>query len=428
MTRVNMSDDLSPLERGKLLYEVHRYREALAQFVEHLKEYADDARAMAWAALCWVKLGDKQRAQLVAEQAISMDPDQVFAHLAYVQVLRARNKLAEAREAIREALKLDPGRPDILGTAAALACDQKKWAEALELCQQGLEQNPRDENCQHARAWALVNLGRVEEAKDCIHSMLADHPEDADCYGYLGYAALRQGKREEALEAFSTALKIDPENESSREGFLNALRMSYPLYGLVVRYLMWVSSLSSRVRWAMMLAEHFLEKLLQELANRHPALRPLIRWILWAWSVFSYLSFAARPIGNTLLRFNHYGRKFLREDEVMESNLVASSLLIGLAAWARWHLMGGTWSLVACIIYFTLVIPLTNIYTCLPGWPRKLMGAFAATLAVIGNMAIWAIYDSPLTGGGARELLQFYVILLLANQITASQLEKNRRD
>ena len=424
MKPIDVSEANNEFERGRLLYGIQRYREAIAQFAEHLKFNEDDPRATAYIALCLMRLGDKRRAVEVARQAITQDPDEVFTHLVLVQVLRTRGQLGEAREAMKAALALAPYRADVLGTAANLACDQKKWSEAMELTEEGLALDAYDENCISARGWALINIGRCEEAQVLLRQALVDHPEDADYQSLLGYASLRLGRGEEALEYFISALRTEPENDMAREGFLNALRSRYPIYGLVVRYILWLSTLSTQVRLALMFAEHFIERFLNEMARRHPWLRPLIQGLLFAWSVFSYLTLMARPVGNTLLRFSPQGRKILRADEILESNLISASLLLCGAGWLHWHFLGGTWSLVAFLVSLTMVLPLTNIFHCPEGWPRKVMGAFALVMWVLGNLAIWGFYDSPLTGGAAQDCLRFYALLMLANQLLCSQLEK----
>lgn len=424
----DLGGESSAFKRGQMLYLAQHYKEAQHQFAEHMKEFPDDAICMSYLGLCLARQGRKRAATEVAQQAIKLNPEEVFAHTSLATVYRMRRMVAEARLAVREALRLDPGRSDILGLSAFISCDQKKWAEALDLTAQGLTFDPRDENCLHARCWALINSGKAEEARGLLVEMLADNPEDSDAVSFLGYAALRQGKREEALEAFSQALRNDPENELARDGFLDALRMRYPFYGLIVRYLMWLSSLPNNIRWMLVVAEHFTEKFLRELAKRHPGLRPFISGLLFVWSIFSYLSFVARPVGNSLLRLSKYGRKILRADEVMESNFVSASIGLGLASWAMYHYEGRVWELVSCIIYFTMVIPLTNMYSCSAGWPRKLMGGFAFTLFTLGNLAIWGFYDSPLTGGSGADCIRLYGLLLMANQIVASQLEKVQAD
>lgn len=424
----DLGGESSAFRRGQMLYQAQHYREAQAQFADHLKEFPDDAICMSYAGLCLLRQGRKKAATEVVGQAIKLNPECVFAHTALATVYRMRRMVAEARTAVREALRLDPGRSDILGLSAFIACDQKKWAEALELTAQGLTFDPQDDNCLHARSWALINSGRAEEARGLLTEVLANAPEDSDAMAFMGYAALRLGKREEALDSFTSALRVDSENELARDGFLDALRMRYPFYGLIIRYLLWLSSLPNNIRWMLLVAEHFTEKFLREVAKRHPALRPLIGGLLFVWSVFSYLSFVARPVGNTLLRLSKYGRKILRGEEIMESNLVAGSIALGLSSWAYYHSVGRVWTLVACIIYFTMVIPLTNMYSCQAGWPRRIMGGFALTLFVLGNLAIWGFYDSPLTGGSGGDCIRLYGLLLMANQIVASQLEKVQAD
>lgn len=425
---VELGDESSAYRRGQLLYQHHRYAEAQQQFLEHLKEHADDSLAVSYIALCWMHQGKKRRAVQVAREAIKFDPECVFSHIVLGQTLRSLGKSAEALEAIRQAQSLAPDRADILGHIAHLLCDLKRWNDALEHSTRGLHTDPGDINCLHTHAWALINLGRIDEAKSILEEVLRENPEDDGALTYLGYAALRQGKREPALEYFSSALQLDPESEIARDGFMDALRMRYPVYGLIVRYLLWISTLPERVRWGLMVLEHFVEKYLRELARRSPALRPLISLFLYAWSVFAYLAWTGRPICNSFLRLNRYARKFLKADEIAESNLVTSSVVIGLASWVHWHTIGRGWSLVACIVYFTLCMPVTNAYSCQAGWPRKIMQVFAAAMFVLGNLAIWGFYEYPLTGGYGMDCIRLYSLLFLINQLVAHQLEKVRVD
>ncbi len=114
MNEPDLGGESSAYKRGHMLFQHQRFKEAQQQFVEHLKEYADDANAMAYIALCLLRQGQKRRATEVAGQAIKLDPECIFAHTALAQCYRSRHMLAEARLAVREALKLEPGRSDIL--------------------------------------------------------------------------------------------------------------------------------------------------------------------------------------------------------------------------------------------------------------------------------------------------------------------------
>ena len=184
MNEPDLGGESSAYKRGHMLYQHQRYKEAQQQFVEHLKEFPDDANAMAYIGLCLLRQGQKKRATEVASHAIKLDPECVFAHTSLAQCYRSRNMLAEARQAAREALKLDPGRPDLLGLSAFISCDQKKWAEALDVSGQGLALDPTDENSGHAHSWALINSGRSDEARVILLNMLADHPEDSDAMAF----------------------------------------------------------------------------------------------------------------------------------------------------------------------------------------------------------------------------------------------------
>lgn len=425
---IDLGAEDSAYRRGQRLFELHRYAEAQQQFVEHLKSNPEDPLAVSYIALCWMHQGKKRRAIQVAGEAIKLDPECIFAHVVLGQTLRAAGKSGEALETLRKALSLDPTRADLLGHIAHVMCDLKRWKESLEYSTQGLQNDPGDRACLHAHSWALIHTGKLEEAEGILRDVLQEHAEDDQALTFLGYIQLKRGQREKALDYFSSALQLDPESELARDGFMDALRMKYPLYGLVVRYLLWISSLPERVRWTLVVLEHFVERILRDIAQRQPALRPLIRGILYLWSIFAYLSWTGRPLCNSLLRLNKHARKFLKADEMMESNLVSGSVFLGLVAWVYWHTQTKVWSLVACIVYFTLSVPFTNAYSCQAGWPRNIMLAFAATLFVLGNLAIWGFHEYPLTGGYGMDCIRLYSLLLMVNQIVAHQLDKVQVD
>lgn len=418
----------SPFRRGLLLYERHKYEQAQEQFAEHLKFEPDDARAWAYIALCLLERGQKRKASQIAAQAISHDPECILAYVAAARSFRARGQRNEARKALQHALSLDPGDSDLLGFAALLACDQKKWQEALDLSDMGLRNDPTSQQCRLTQSWALMHTNRVPAAREILESMLRDNPENELALTHLGWAAIREGRREEALEHFSSALREQPNNELARDGFMEGLRMQYPLYGLVLRYLMWMQAMPEKLRWAMLLLERWIEGALREIARRSNLLRPLIEALLFAWSVFSYLIWTARPVTNMLLRLNRYARRFLKPEEILESNCVTAMLLMGGSCWLHWHFIGRVWSLVGCIVGFTMVVPISTAFSCPSGWPRRIMKGFAGVLFLFGLVSTWGFYDSPLTGGVGRQAIQAYALLLMVNQLMAHFLERAEGD
>ena len=168
-----------------------------------------------------------------------------------------------------------------------------------------------------------------------------------------------------------------------------------------------------------MIAENLVERLLGELARRYQLLRPVVRLLLLSWSIFSYITWIARPITNGMLRFNKYARRFLRPDEVQESSCLAAALVTrGLSYW-RYTAGGQAWSVVTGIVAFTMMIPITAAYSAPQGWPRKLMKAFALALFAVGAAAAWNFYNHPLTFGHGRQLIQVYAWMLMANKLLA---------
>ncbi|MBI3927690.1 MAG: tetratricopeptide repeat protein [Armatimonadetes bacterium] len=422
-------DDTARLfEKGALLYENRRYDKAQEFFVEHLKARPEDALALAYLSLCRLRQGSKKEASQLAEQAIAADPELDFAYVAASEAFRARGLLPGARKALEQALQLAPYRADLLGMAALLACDETRWARALELTEQGLAHDPLDHNCRNARSWALVHMGRLAEARTVVEEMLAQAPEDHVALTNLGWLSLREGERDRALEAFSNALRTQPESEPAREGLMEALRLRYPLYGLVLRWMLWMSSMPGGARMALVMVERILAQVLRELARRHRKLRGLVGVLLWLWSAFAHLTWTARPLANLLMRTNRHARSLLRPEEMLEANLVGLLLLLTGCSWGWWELVGGIWAKVALYVFLTMVIPVSCTFATPPGKRRNLTAVWSGLLFGLGLACISGYYNNPLTGGWAAGGLQLYFSGLTICQLMAVAFEEAKDD
>ena len=82
-----------------------------------------------------------------------------------------------------------------------------------------------------------------------------------------------------ALEHFREALRLNPSLEWARAGLVEALKARYPVYGLLLRYFLWMSTLSRRAQWAVILGACSF-RALRAVATNNPALAPWITPLL----------------------------------------------------------------------------------------------------------------------------------------------------
>lgn len=122
----------------------------------------------------------------------------------------------EAESCYREALRADPGKPEVLNNLGVLRLEEKRYEEARDLFRRALDRAPR-----YARArlnlagaqWALGERdGAVEEA------LRASELDPGDVAAHLTLASfyLALGKKVEARAEAQRALALDPANEQAQ--------------------------------------------------------------------------------------------------------------------------------------------------------------------------------------------------------------------
>src|SRR5205807_5174625 len=102
-----------------------------------------------------------------------------------------------------------------------------------------------------------TKLGRTQEAVQAVESALAREPENALSHANLGWSYLHQHDHKKALEHFREALRIDPENDYAKAGLVQALQARYFLYGLMLRYFLWMGRQSRTLQWIVILGLFF---------------------------------------------------------------------------------------------------------------------------------------------------------------------------
>ena len=127
-------------------------------------------------------------------------------------LLKDLGQKAEAEEAYRQALAIDPQHTYAWSNLGGLLEDLGQKAEAEEAYLQALAVDPR-----LAKTWAnlgvlLKDLGRKVEAEEAYRRALAVDPQDADAWSDLGNLLRSQKRYPEALDALEKAVTLSLEN------------------------------------------------------------------------------------------------------------------------------------------------------------------------------------------------------------------------
>jgi tetratricopeptide (TPR) repeat protein len=385
-------------QRADILWGQGRFAEAAGEIRQALTQDPDNARLHAMLSKCLVETEDFQKATDEARLAVHLAPDEPQAHYALANVMVQRNYLDEAQGAVEEAIRLDPQDVDHWSLAASIALERRDWPLALERAERGLEIDAEDVNCTNLRAMALVRLGQKQQAGATIDAALARNPENAISHANQGWTLLHRREPTKAMEHFREALRLDPEMDWARQGIVEALKSRNVIYRWMLAYFLWMSTLSGRAQWGIIIGALVLSRVLRGVARASPELAPYIWVVLGLYYVFVVLTWIAGPLFNLMLRLNRFGRLALSREETIASNWVGACLLMSLAGLAS-LLVGFGWGLLVAGMFGLLVMPLAATFQLPAGWPRSMMAAYTAMLLAIGvtGIAVGAIADAVAT-------------------------------
>lgn len=380
------------LARGTLLYDQKRYDRAAREFQEALVEAPDDGTAHAFLALCLLHQRQPDAAAVEAGRAIECDPDDDFVHYVASHVWKARHKHDEAMKSIHTALELSPGNAHYHGTAALFLTDRQEWEKALFYANRGIELDADDSLCYNTRALALMQLGRPSIAIDDLRDRLNDEPEDANTLSTLGWASLHKRDHAAALDAFTEALRIEPELESARTGMLHALSASYPLYGQLLRYFLWMGKMKPSQRLGYVLGSYYANRWLHRLRRSHPALAPLLFIPLLLLSIFNYLTWTAQSLAISLLSLNRRTRPMLKAAELTEARCTIALVGILGVSTVLWYSFGLVEWLVLALVTLLALMPLGCVWRLRAKNPRRIMSAATAAVLSIGAICVASVF------------------------------------
>src|SRR5262249_45146580 len=147
-------------------------------------------------------------------------------------------------------------------------------------------------------------------------------PEDAFTHANRGWTLLEQGNPTKAMEHFREALRLNPEMDWARAGIVESLKARHFIYRWMLRYFFWMSRLSRKVQWGVILGALLLFNVVDHIESSYPNLTFVTRPLIVAYLIFFVLSWLALPIFNTLLRLNRFGRLTLSRENKLQSTLV----------------------------------------------------------------------------------------------------------
>lgn len=419
------------LMRAALLYEQGRWQLAEGEVRQALMSDGDDSEAHRLLALCLNAQEKFDPAETEARMAIHLAPDDADTHYALATVLATRYRFDEALNAVEEALRLDPYDAHSYSLSSYLWFQKQDWTKALTLADQGLAIDPEYKDCLNFKAMALVKLGRKDEASRCLEGLLARDPNDGGSHANQGWTCLEKGNGEQALEHFREALRLDPMNRYARQGILEALKAKYFIYRILLSYFLFMSKLSSRTQWTIMIGMFLLQNFVADISRRNPAAAPVLQWVLFAYTVLVIFTWLGSPLFNLLMFTNRFGRLTLFPDQKWGAITVGSLLLMAATTYGASLYLGDALLQIGALYVAVLALPASAIFLCPEGRPRLTMLAATLALGCVAFLPIaldvlfrleWLTLKDPATKARFAWLVHNYFWGLVGSQFLANYL------
>lgn len=147
------------------------------------------------------------------EQALTLNPQLVQAHINLLSLYGRRQQFAKAESHYRAALAINPELPEIHYNFGVLLVGQARFTEAAEAFQRCLQLDPDHPEAHYNYAALIEREGKLEEATAHYRKAITGKPDHRLAHFNLGRILVSQNRLREAIEQFQQTLT--PEDDET---------------------------------------------------------------------------------------------------------------------------------------------------------------------------------------------------------------------
>lgn len=386
-----MAED-NRLSKVKILIQQEKFQEAERLLSDLLTEDSNNIHFLSLLAEVNLQQDKFDNANSIIENAIGLSPDSAYLFYIKSRIAIQEDKLSEAEKNINQAIEIDPYDADYFALLANIKLGRKQFEEALETANKALEIDAENLLALNTRSTALNKLNRSEESFETIKGALREEPNNAYTHANYGWGLLEKGSHKKALEHFKEALTNDPTFKYAQSGMLEALKATNPVYRIFLKYSFFMSNLTAKYQWGVIIGFYFGLKALRTIAKHNESLQPYLTPLIVALGVIAFSTWIITPISNLFLRFNKYGQLLLDKKEKMSSDFVAISFGIFIVGLLSYFALSNEKMLTIAVFGFTMMLPFGTMFS--PSKNKNRLLIYTIVLAVVGLTAIGLTFST----------------------------------
>ncbi|WP_290789758.1 tetratricopeptide repeat protein [Flavihumibacter sp. UBA7668] len=405
------------LQRVEVLLQQERYAEAEEILQGLFRNDPTDALVLSLLGEVKLQSGDYAAAHHYADQSMGIEPNNPRLHYLKARVNYQEHKLKEAITYIDEAIQLDPEDADFYAMKAAILLQQKNFQAALDAADEALDLDAENLLALNMRTTALQKLDRKEDAFLTIEGALKEDPNNSYTHSNYGWNLLEAGDHKKAQEHFKLALQNDPNNEYAQQGMVQAIKAGNPLYRIFLKYSFFMTNLTGRYQWGVIIGFYVGVRLLRGLAESNEALRPFLIPLIILLTIVAFSTWIITPVSNLLFRLHPYGKYMLDKQEIKSANLVGLSLAVSAIGFITYLIAGSAGWLVLGFLGFTLTVPLGTMYASSKN--KQVLLWYPAGMAIVGALAVMETFrtEELFNGYSTAYLIGLFAYQWIANAL-----------
>jgi len=186
--------------------------DAIRLFKKCLQIDPNNAAASYELSIIALNANDFQNAELYSRKAYSLNPDNEWYAIIFVESLQRNKKPGEAIKIYQKLIKSFPERTDIYYDFADCYLRMNKPVEAIDIYNELEKKLGVNAELSLQKEKIYVRMGKLDKAVEEINKLIATAPYESKYYGILAELYAANNMDVEAVETYQKALKIDDEN------------------------------------------------------------------------------------------------------------------------------------------------------------------------------------------------------------------------